>query len=302
MAGHVSALVLGNVTLVERMGSGPLAGLGFGVVGASTEDAARQALNAKWEDIHVIILDAAFPTAGGASAFLAGMRSHPAFSLLPTVLLTATADESDVAEAIQAGAFHVLRYPCSPQLLTSVINAAVEGRKRMRQLALDNRAHEDAMILLDTGRFRFRTPREANSLAVALAEAVPASKRLAFGLLELLMNAVEHGNLGIGYANKSRLKEQNRLGAEIEGRLADPRYRDRVATVEMTRTADWLTFTITDQGEGFDWHRYVEMEPERAFDTHGRGIVLARAFTFDTLTYLGNGSTVVAAVDLSDGE
>lgn len=45
--------------------------------------------------------------------------------------------------------------------------------------------------------------------------------------------------------------------------------------------------TITDQGEGFAWERYLEMDPSRAFDTHGRGIAMARMISFDSVEYRG---------------
>ena len=54
--------------------------------------------------------------------------------------------------------------------------------------------------------------------------------------------------------------------------------------------------TITDQGEGFDWKAYVEFSPERVFDLNGRGIAMSKALSFDSLEYVGNGSSVVATV------
>ena len=37
-------------------------------------------------------------------------------------------------------------------------------------------------------------------------------------------------------------------------------------------------------------------DPRRAFDTHGRGILMARHLTFSTLEYRGCGNEVVAVV------
>ncbi|RLA05080.1 MAG: hypothetical protein DRQ54_08665 [Gammaproteobacteria bacterium] len=58
---------------------------------------------------------------------------------------------------------------------------------------------------------------------------------------------------------------------------------------------------ITDDGTGFDWHRYLEIEPERGSDSHGRGIALARMISFSKLEYMGNGNQVLATVNLTDG-
>ena len=37
----------------------------------------------------------------------------------------------------------------------------------------------------------------------------------------------------------------------------------------------------------------MEMSPERAFDTHGRGIAMSRLLSFDALDYRGCGNEVV---------
>jgi len=53
-----------------------------------------------------------------------------------------------------------------------------------------------------------------------------------------------------------------------------------------------------DQGAGFDWQSYLEMSPDRAFDSHGRGIAMSRMLSFVALEYTGNGNTVCATVAL----
>ena len=62
------------------------------------------------------------------------------------------------------------------------------------------------------------------------------------------------------------------------------------------RLADQLMFTISDEGEGFDWRGYLEFSPERAFDPNGRGIALARLASFSSLDYRGCGNIVVVTV------
>jgi hypothetical protein len=55
--------------------------------------------------------------------------------------------------------------------------------------------------------------------------------------------------------------------------------------------------TVQDEGVGFDWEKYLQFDPERAFDPHGRGIALANKMSFDSLTYLGNGNTVEVKIN-----
>jgi hypothetical protein len=50
------------------------------------------------------------------------------------------------------------------------------------------------------------------------ARRCPQPDRVALGLRELMINTVEHGNLGIDYAGKSQLLLDGDLAAELERR------------------------------------------------------------------------------------
>ena len=55
---------------------------------------------------------------------------------------------------------------------------------------------------MELSRFRFRTLEEAKSLAYFIANCFPDPVMAVCGINELLVNAVEHGNLGVTYDNK----------------------------------------------------------------------------------------------------
>lgn len=152
---------------------------------------------------------------------------------------------------------------------------------------------------LDERSYRIRTLHEAKELADLLASAHPDPERVVVGLTELLVNAVEHGNLGITYLEKAALLERGHLHAEIERRLALPELARRRVKVTVQRTADTLATAIEDEGDGFDWHPYDDYDPERALDSNGHGIAIARGVSFNEVTYHGRGNLVVALVRLS---
>ena len=141
-----------------------------------------------------------------------------------------------------------------------------------------------------------KTPDEARTLAGQLAQLCPDPEQALIGLLELLLNAVEHGNLGISYAEKSALVQQSALGAELERRLLLPEYADKTATVSVTWTGDEIHFLIRDQGAGFDWSPYLEIDPARVRHPNGRGIAWAKGVSFQRIEYHGIGNEVLAVV------
>lgn len=150
----------------------------------------------------------------------------------------------------------------------------------------------------DHATHEVRTIPEARDLAVSLAAAYPDPDRAVVGLTELLVNAVEHGNLGITYREKSELLERGELEREIARRLSLPALAARRVKVIFRREAEQLTTSIEDEGDGFDWRPYLDYDPERALDPNGHGIAIACGMSFDDVTYVGRGNVVVATMRL----
>ena len=150
--------------------------------------------------------------------------------------------------------------------------------------------------MMDKGEFCFRSLNDGRNLAVMLANACPDPDNVVLGLTELIINAVEHGNLGIGYKEKSRLNANGGWENEISRRLALPSNKDKCVTIEFTKNHKEIEFLITDEGAGFDWEEYMKISPNRAFDNHGRGIAMANLISFNHIEYLESGNKVCVTV------
>jgi len=172
----------------------------------------------------------------------------------------------------------------------------------MEDITARKRTAAHTMSLLQHGRFELRTPAEARNLAELLAYAFPDPMRSQLGLTELLMNAVEHGNLNVSYAEKSALLERGTLEAELERRLTLPEYQRRSVRVAVDRTERELELSIIDDGAGFDWKPYLTENGDCSDDSHGRGIAMSKIMSFDRIEYRGCGNHVVAATRLGDAD
>ncbi len=213
---------------------------------------------------------------------------------IPVIMQTAAASPDQVREGLQAGAHYYLTKPFELEALESIVRAALDDAAQRRALfdAMNRQAR--VICLAESARFKLRTLDEAQHLAALLGNLFKEPQLGAMGLSELLVNAIEHGNLGIGFAEKSKLKEQGRWHEEIERRLESPQYRERCVTVTFERRADDWEFVIEDEGAGFEWQKYLELAPERAFAPNGRGIALARQLAFSRMDYECDGSRVRA--------
>jgi CheY-like chemotaxis protein len=249
-------------------------------------------------DFSLVVLDRMMPGMDGME-LLQRIKADRRFEDVPVIMQTAASAPEQVREGLEAGAYYYLTKPYAPEALISIVRAALEDRRARASLRTRAARLEEAQKLLIGAEYGFSTLEEVSCLVPVLAALCPEPDRVAPGLSDLMLNAVEHGNLGITYREKSLLKWDGDWEAEIRRRLEMPQFMGRRATIRVSRNADVVSFRITDEGDGFDWHKFLEFDPERAFDPNGRGIAMARLTSFCQLEYEGSGNVVTASVRLA---
>jgi anti-sigma regulatory factor (Ser/Thr protein kinase) len=209
---------------------------------------------------------------------------------------TAMSEAADIADGVRAGAFYYLTKPFAAETLLAIVAAAVKDHRQRIDLASEARQAVHTLRCLNRAEFTFRSPGEVRDIATLVANVIADPGRVVLGLTELMLNAVEHGNLAITYDEKSQLIRSDGLRDEIERRLAMPSYAGKRASLSVERVGGEVRFLIRDEGRGFNWEQYLEMNADRAFDTHGRGIAMSKMISFDRLEYRGSGNEVLAVV------
>lgn len=275
-----------------------LTGAGYAVTLAVDGEEAWAILDSEKHKFSAILLDRAMPRLDGMG-LLMRVKADNRFSELPVIFQTGIDHPADIAAGIKAGAFYYLVKPVNENVLFAIVQSAVSAYNSSDNL--QQTISQDQIIvsrLLRRSEYYFSTVQEARMLATVLSACYPQPQRVFLGISELLINAVEHGNLGISYQEKSKLLKDGKWEAEIERRLALPPYAGKKATVELEHMPHEIRLSISDCGEGFDSREYMELSPERAFDPNGRGIAMSRRMSFDQLEYMGKGNQVVAVVNL----
>ncbi|MBI2235928.1 MAG: SpoIIE family protein phosphatase [Magnetospirillum sp.] len=243
----------------------------------------------------VVLLDRMMPRMDGMT-LLTRLKADERLRSIPVIMQTACDSEEDIAGGIAAGVFYYLLKPLDRRVLISVMQSAIETRTRLRRLQGDLVKRTTALTLMEAGTFRFATLDEGRDLAVSLARACPRPGSLVVGLNELFTNAVEHGNLGITFEHKAVLLAEKRWAQEVENCLALPENAAKRVTVRFERRGGEVRFTITDEGSGFDWQHFLDLDMRRAFHPHGRGIVMARRMSFESVAFRDPGNEVVCVV------
>ncbi|MBB6479206.1 cyclic nucleotide-binding domain-containing protein [Spirochaeta isovalerica] len=117
-------------------------------------------------------------------------------------------------------------------------------------------------------------------------------------IMELFMNAIEHGNCSISFEEKSRyLEKEGNIFDLINQKNQDPEIGNRKVVVHYRITPDGSSFTIRDEGKGFDWRNYRSTTGEAGLDEqHGRGILMAMHYLKD-LKFNDKGNEVTFHVE-----
>jgi CheY-like chemotaxis protein len=245
--------------------------------------------------IDVILLDRIMPYLDG-SGVLKFISHDPALRHIPVIMQSGDGERRAGEPEALDGVFYSLPKPYDTGMLQSVLAAAVSQSQKSRRLNRKMAHHQVGFNLMTTAKFSFRTLEEAENLACFIANCFPEPEHVVTGLAELMINAIEHGNLRIGEKEKEELLRGGIWQQEIERRLADPAYAGLHAEIALTRRDGGIYVVITDQGEGFEWQNYIKIDPERATRPNGRGIAHAATICFDALRYDHIGNKAIAFV------
>ncbi|MBU1565749.1 MAG: response regulator [Proteobacteria bacterium] len=252
-------------------------------------------LAANVDSIDIILLDRLMPEMDGLEV-CEKIRADDKLRAIPIIMQTAAGRPQEIKEGIEAGVFYYLVKPLNSETLLSIVASARQKLRKYRQNEHENLQRQESLALVQSMKCFFKTTEEGDKLATFLAQFFPNPDLALPGISELFLNAVEHGNLAISYELKSELVQTNRWKEEVDKRLTDPLYRDRVVTVLLEKTDESCSLRIHDEGEGFSWEQYLHVDPSRATHNHGRGIAMANMMSFDELIFNVRGNQVTGIV------
>jgi sigma-B regulation protein RsbU (phosphoserine phosphatase) len=260
-------------------------------VDEATDGQEAWAMLSKNRHYDLIVTDRLMPKMDGLE-LCAKMKRDSGLHHIPVIMQTGAATPENVAQGIQAGVYYYLTKPYQEQALLSLVRSAL--REHDQYLNFNERFTQQNTMLdhFTRGTFNLRTPEQAQDLALLLGSIFPRPELAVTGMYEMMLNAIEHGMLGIRFETKNKLLGEKNWESEVTYRLTLPENATKQIIVEFTQTPETLEITITDPGLGFDWQNYMEIEPARATKANGRGIAKANLLSFDKVNYTGSGNSV----------
>ncbi len=119
---------------------------------------------------------------------------------------------------------------------------------------------------------------------------------LKLGIREMVLNAIEHGNLNITYEEKTNAQMNDTYFELIEQRRKDFENRDKKVHILFSITPTQAVYHITDFGRGFDHRNLAKKtaDTNNKMLSHGRGVMIA-VNVFDKVVFneIGNSVTLI---------
>ena len=239
----------------------------------------------------LVLTDMQMPELDGLELCSAVRREFPDVSV---ILMTARGSEEVAMQALQAGAAsYVPKRALKQQLVETarrVLSARNDDRvqrevlRRMQSRSESFVVENDLELLLSLSRYL------QLSLATQWGLDMAARMQVGMALEEALLNSMYHGNLEVD----SKLKEEDfqTFYQMADARRAEAPYRDRHIMVDVRTTPQGVSYSIRDQGPGFDISKLPDPTALENLDRPcGRGVMLMRAF-MDEVHYNDKGNQV----------
>ncbi|HOY67750.1 MAG TPA: response regulator [Candidatus Ozemobacteraceae bacterium] len=241
----------------------------------------------------LVISDIVMPRMDGLK-FLSEIRAIDQDTLV--VMTTGLGKEEFTLEALRLRANDFIKKPIEPSILFPLLDkyaGIVESRSRLNETLNFCTRRSSTMKI---GNRMEMIPMIAQRLILDTNEMIPHDQRLGLkiALVELIANAIEHGNLNITCEEKQRSMEESLDGIEKlrEERLKNEELARRSVTIEFMMDQESCEWIITDEGHGFDFNALPNpLDPENLAQPNGRGIFLAR-LNFEQLEFVGKGNVV----------
>ncbi len=250
---------------------------------------AFEALREYHDNVVLVIADIRMPSLNG----LEFMRlANAEFPGIPFIVTSGHGTKKEIIQALKQGALDYFEKPFGLKEISASI-------RKVRRLA--DAGHRTVQVYrnLIEKRLVFRIANDITLVhplvgglidEVRLACRIPPSllPGLQMGLHELIVNAIEHGNLELG----SELKDRRNYLELLKRRAREPRFSGRRVTIEVVIVPGSFTCMIQNQGPGFEWRFLPDpTDPENLFKSHGRGVIMAGNF-FDEFFYSESGNQV----------
>jgi CheY-like chemotaxis protein/anti-sigma regulatory factor (Ser/Thr protein kinase) len=239
----------------------------------------------------LVVTDLIMPEMDGLK-LVAAVRSD--YRHVPTILMTSKGSEELAVQALEAGAAsYVPKRSLGARLLDTVNHVlALAHREQSHSRLMGCMTQSECTFILENDSALIGpliSYLQEDCSYMGLCDEAD-NTRVGVALEEALANALYHGNLGLG--SELRESDIDDYWKLVEERRRQSPYGDRRIHVHVSLCRDQGTFTIRDEGDGFDPSLIPDpTDPENLEKVSGRGVLLMQTF-MDSVEYNKMGNMV----------
>lgn len=252
----------------------------------------------------LVVTDLQMPEMNGLELVAALKETTPS---LPVILTTSQGSEEIASQALKAGAASYVPKRELNDTLIPVLQQVMAVNKAAKAVPNVAKNAIESNIALEVTNDESQIPDIISRLELPMVELDLFDEgermQIAMALDEALLNAMIHGNLEVS----SELRQSDD-GAPyvnmIAKRKEEAPYNLRKVNIKLEASNEQITFTIRDEGPGFDAAALRDpTDPENIERAGGRGLLLINAF-MDEVSHneVGNEIRMVKRKATGDGE
>lgn len=252
----------------------------------------------------LVVTDLQMPEMNGLELVAAVKETMPS---LPVILTTSQGSEEIASQALKAGAASYVPKRELNDTLIPVLQQVMAINKAAKAVPNVAKNAVESNITLEVTNDESQIPDIISRLELPMVELDLFDEgermQIAMALDEALLNAMIHGNLEVS----SELRQSDD-GAPyvnmIAKRKEEAPYNERKVNIKVEASNEQITFTIRDDGPGFDAAALRDpTDPENIERAGGRGLLLINAF-MDEVSHneVGNEIRMVKRKATGDGE
>jgi FixJ family two-component response regulator/anti-sigma regulatory factor (Ser/Thr protein kinase) len=292
MTQKIKILLIDDEELVREELGGLLEDEGYEVITGADGEEGISLFRSAGPDM--VITDVRMPRRDGLSVAITIRQEDPT---VPVTVITGHGNEAMAIQALRAGVTDFIKKPVRLDDLTSALSRMEAARRPAKppdealpeSVELQEYSHtyvlenDLSVVPLFVEHLLQRCAADLDRVRVL---------ELSLALRELVINAIEHGNLGVTFEEKGEAMESGDMGPLIAERSGLHKYMSRRVTVLARRLERRVVIQVADEGEGFDWHALPDpTDAPNLLSSHGRGILLAR-MSVDNMSFNEAGNEV----------
>lgn len=237
------------------------------------------------ENLDLIILDRMMPEINGFELDRK-VRTELKNNHIPVIIQSGKCEDDVFLSSFNAGSMFYIKKPFEFVHMENFITMAL-NRKHISNKLLELLANNKP---IEFGNYKCNDFSSIYKLAAKIALLSDNKFAVAGALTEIMINALEHGNLGIGQ-EKLKLLEQRTYGQALK--KAFEASSDKFIEIDVSSSQNIVNVKISDQGQGFDYKTELVFDHKKVGKLAGRGIYFAKRSL--NLEYLGNGNQVISS-------